>query len=325
MHLILSLLFILSCNRFTTWSTPEGGDFKLKTPDGVLNTEELRGKTVFIFFGFLHCPNVCPTTVHQLNRFAKSLSERQQKAIALVFVTVDPKRDTPEKLKEHFSHLHPSFIPAYGTEEEIREAMKLYGGDFKVYNPEKPDEMMIDHTSSIFVINRQGVWVNSLPYDSSVDDLKHALSISTSQKPYWSPAAKAERMKVLGGNEDCDLSKEDCYYVTPSGEKIDVELKPRPVHHLEKTKVIVRTKNERLVPKVADFVGVELAMGLIRPVLYEDEKGVWSGEFILPTCDLRNMNWKLRLLLQDKEQENYEVTFKFSSINLEPHVEEESK
>jgi protein SCO1 len=324
MKFLICLLFLLSCNRFTTWSTPEGGDFKLKTPNGILDTEKLRGKTVFIFFGFLHCPNVCPTTVHQLNRFAKSISERRQKSIAMVFVTVDPKRDTPEKLKEHFSHLHPSFIPAYGTEEEIRKAMKLYGGDFKTYNPEKPDEMVIDHTSSIFVINRQGIWVNSLAYDSSVDDLKNALAISTSQKPYWSAAAKAERLKVLGGNEDCDLGKEDCFYVTPSGEKFDVTLSPRPIHHLEKSKITVRSKNERLTPKVGDFVGVELAMGLIRPVLYEEEKGVWSGEFILPTCDLRDMNWKLRLLLQDSEQENYEITYKFSSINLNPH-EEESK
>lgn len=322
MRNLFLVLLLLSCNRFTSWSTPEGGDFTLKTPTGKLDTAELRGKTVFIFFGFLHCPNVCPTTVHQLNRFAKTLSERQQKAIAMIFVTVDPKRDTPENLKEHFSKLHPSFIPAYGTEEEVREALKLYGGDYKVYNPDKPDEMMIDHTSSIFVINRQGVWVNSLPYDSSVDALSHALSISTSQKPYWSAAAKAERMKVLGGNEDCDLAKEDCYYVTPSGEKFDVSLSPRPIHHLEKIKVQVKSKNDKLIPKVADLVGVELAMGLIRPVLYEDGDWTWSGEFILPTCDLRGMHWKLRLLLQDREQENYEVTYKFSSINLNPHVEE---
>lgn len=322
MKLLLTLVLMLSCNRVTTWSTPEGGDFTLKTPTGVVNTEELRGRTLFIFFGFLHCPNVCPTTVHQLNRFAKSLSEKEQKSIAMIFVTVDPKRDTPEKMKEHFATLNPSFVPAYGTEKEVREALGLFGGDFKVYHADKPEEMVIDHTSSIFVINRQGVWVNSLPYDSSVEDLKEALAVSTSQKPYWSAAAKAERLKILGGNDECDLAKENCYYVTPKGEKFDVELSPRPVHHLEKTKVIVRSSSERLTPKLADLQGQEIAMGLIRPVLYEEGKGAWSGEFTLPTCDLRTMHWKLRLLLQDSEQENYEVTYGFSSINLNPHQDD---
>jgi protein SCO1/2 len=307
-----------SCERFTSWQTPTGGDFTLHSPAGPIDTRELRGKSLFIFFGFLHCPYVCPTTVRELNKMARSLTATEKKRVAFLFVTVDPARDSLALLKEHFSDKDPGFIPLTGSEDEIRRALKLFGGDFRVLPGEKPDEPFIDHTSTVFVVNRKGVWVNSLDYDASADEFRRALALAPTQAPFWSDEARSARLRVLGENADCDLGKGPCEYFTGAGERFEVELTPRPVPHLERVKLTVRARGHRLTPKLADLVGVDLSMGLIRPKLTPVNDRTWVGNFRLPTCELREMNWKLRLLLQDKSQENFEITYQFSSINSQP-------
>lgn len=315
MKKLFLLLFLLSCERSTTWHTPVGGDFTLEAHHGVLDTKELRGKTLFIFFGFLNCPHVCPTTIRELNRLAKQLTPKERQKVAFIFVSVDPERDTKLKLKEYFSSLDPVFIPSAGKEDKIREALKLFGGDFKLIPGKTPEETFIDHTSSVFVINRKGVWVNSVPYDASVEEFRRALDLSHSQQPYWSDEAKGSRIKMLGFNQDCDLGKESCTFITDEGIRFDVDILPRPVKHLVKNQISVRSKDKRLSPKMADLIGVELTMGLIRPKLIKTAEHQWKGEFILPTCELESMSWNLRLLLQNAEKENHEIKFRFSSIN----------
>ncbi len=312
--IVLILLFILSCERVTTWQTPVGGDFVLNSPTGKLNTADLRGKTIFIFFGFLNCPQVCPTTIREINRMIKLLPEKDKAKFLPIFISVDPERDTLPVLKERFSELDPSFIPVTGTEEEVRRALKLFGGDFKIVKGKTPDDTFIDHTSSVFVINRKGVWVNSLPYDTNAVDLRDAVYTSTSMKPYWSDEARDARIEILGENEECDLSVSPCDYRTMKG-NYEIEISPRPVHHLKKLRITVRSKDKKLIPRMADLSGLEIAMGLIRPKLVKTSDDEWVGSFTLPTCELKKMNWRLRLLLQDHQKNNFQVTYRFSSIN----------
>lgn len=312
---LLLLFWCLGCQEFTSWNTPKGGDFTLTSTQGVLNTKSLRGKTLFVFFGFLHCPHVCPTTIQELNRVARTLTPRERKRVAFIFVSVDPERDTLPVMKEYFAQKDPSFIAATGTKEEIQKALDLFGGGYKIIRGKDAEEIFIDHTSSVFVINRKGVWVNSLDYDAPKEEIKRALAMASSQPPYWTEEARAGRLKVLGGNEECDLGIEPCLYITPGGSKFEVELSPRPIKHLDRIKMIVRSSDQRLIPKVADLVGIETAMGLIRPKLTKTTDDTWVGGFRLPTCELNSMNWKLRLLLVDKDKENNEIKFRFSSIN----------
>lgn len=199
-------------------------------------------------------------------------------------------------LKEHFRNLEPGFIAATGTDVEIVKALSLFGGSYRVIKGKTPEDVFIDHTSSVFIINRKAVWVNSLPFDASAADFRRAIDLSHSQKPFWSEEARKERIEVLGANEDCDLSRETCDYRTTLG-NFSLELSPKPVKHLERV---------RLTPKLADLVGLELSMGLIRPKLVETSENTWVASFTLPTCELKTMNWKLRILLQDSREENYE-------------------
>ncbi len=194
MKFVMALFFLLlACNKSTTWETPKGGDFVLKTPQGNLDTAKLRGKYLFIFFGFLNCPHVCPTTIREINRMIKLLPPRDKAKFVPIFVSVDPERDTLPVLKNRFADLDPSFISATGTEEEVRNALKLFGGDFKIVKGKNPEDTFIDHTSSVFVINRKGEWVNSLPYDTSPEAFRDAFNIASHQKPYWSEEARSAR------------------------------------------------------------------------------------------------------------------------------------
>ena len=311
----MALIFILSCNRATTWQTPKGGDFVLKTPAGNLDTTTLRGKYLFIFFGFLNCPHVCPTTIREINRMVKLLPPSDRKKFVPIFISVDPERDTLPILKERFSELDPSFIAATGTEEEVRSALKLFGGDFKIVKGKTPDDTFIDHTSSVFVINRKGEWVNSLPYDTTPEAFRDAFNSASQQKPYWSDEARVARIEILGENEECDLAVGPCEYRTMKG-NYEVSITPsKPIRHLEKLRITVRSKDHKLTPKVADLAGMELAMGLIRPKLVKTTDHEWVGSFTLPTCELKIMNWRLRLLLQDSQRNNFQITYRFKSIN----------
>lgn len=317
MKFFLLLFFLVSCHRITSWNTPTGGDFVLTTTTGKINTADLRGKTLLLFFGFLNCPEICPTTTLELSRLMKLLDEKERAQVVPVFVTVDPERDTIPALKEHFSHFDPGIIAATGTDAEIRKALKLFGGDFKIIKGKDPTDIFVDHTSSIFVINSQGVWVNSLDYDTKASDILKAIKSATTQPPYWSDESREARIESLGVFEDCDLSKTPCEYRTVKG-KFEVELSPRPVKHLQRTKIIVRTKELRLTPKLADLEGIELKMGLIRPKLVKLSDTEWVGGFRIPSCDLKDMHWKLRLLLRDPDKNNFEITYKFESFNEEP-------
>jgi protein SCO1/2 len=314
-------MILAGCFVFTALAAgqelPKGGDFILKTPSGILNTKELRGKNLLLFFGFLHCPYVCPTTVRELNRMAKDLPVDLKQNTRIIFVTVDPERDTPEKLKAHFSKFGPIFIPAYGTPDEVRKAIKLFGGDFIVTKGKSPQETSVDHNSNIFIMNEKGDWVDQLPFDAKASQIRDAIYLSKNKPPFWTEQAKAERLHRLGGNKDCDLSEKACEFITENGVKYVAEITPRPVKHLRKNKITIRIANDAytIVPEVADFIGVELVMGLIRPKLQKGKGNVWTGTFQIPTCDLRTMHFTLRLLLKDAQKENYEIRYGFQSYN----------
>ena len=87
---------------------------------------ELRGNIVLLFFGYTSCPDVCPTTLSELRKVNEDLGNSAEK-VRVVYVTVDPQRDTPEKVQEYVSIFNPSFIGLSGSEEELRPIWQDYG------------------------------------------------------------------------------------------------------------------------------------------------------------------------------------------------------
>lgn len=135
-----------------------GGPFALTRQDGVRVSETmLKGKPSLVFFGFTHCPDVCPTTLFEVSEILRALGPDADKARG-VFVTVDPARDTPAQMKLYLSSFDPHIVGLSGTGDEIAAIVKAY----RVYAKKVPlqgDDYTMDHTALVYLIDKEGRFV----------------------------------------------------------------------------------------------------------------------------------------------------------------------
>jgi protein SCO1 len=146
---------------------PIGGPFKLTTQDGKPFTDEnLKGKPFAVFFGFTHCPEVCPTTLYDLTQDLSALGKDADN-MRVAFVTVDPARDTPELLKTYLASFDPRIVGLTGTEEEIAAVANAY----KVYYRKVPtdSDYTMDHTATIFLMDSRGDFYGTSNFQESQD------------------------------------------------------------------------------------------------------------------------------------------------------------
>lgn len=115
--------------------------------------EDFRGKVVVLSFGFTHCPDVCPTTLAELAGVMKALGG-DAAGVQVLFLTVDPERDTREVLARYVPAFHPGFIGLYGDLEATRRTAKEY----KIFFDKRPvgDTYSVDHSAQSYIIDRQG-------------------------------------------------------------------------------------------------------------------------------------------------------------------------
>lgn len=156
---------------------------ELSDPSGQRRTlAEFKGKVVVVFFGFTHCPDVCPTTLVELAAVKKQLGADGER-VQGVFVTVDPERDTPELLKAYVENFDKGFVALRGTPEETRAVAKA----FKVfYNkvPGKTDtSYTVDHTAGSYVFDTAGRIRLFTRYGGGAEALAHDLRILLAEKP----------------------------------------------------------------------------------------------------------------------------------------------
>jgi protein SCO1/2 len=152
-------------------------DFDLPDTQGRRRTlADFRGKVTVVFFGFTHCPDVCPTTMLELAEVRKALGADGER-VAGVFITVDPERDTPQVLGPYVSAFAPDFVALRGTPEETRALAKA----FKVYYNKVPGKTegsySIDHTAGAYVFDAQGRVRLFTRYGSGAEALKHDLAL----------------------------------------------------------------------------------------------------------------------------------------------------
>jgi protein SCO1/2 len=117
---------------------------------------DFRGKVVTVFFGFTHCPDVCPTTLAEMAQVVKELGADGDE-VQVLFVTVDPERDTPQVLKQYVPSFNPTFLGLYGDLEATTRATK----EFKVYFQKQPAKTAsgsysVDHGAGTFILDREG-------------------------------------------------------------------------------------------------------------------------------------------------------------------------
>jgi protein SCO1 len=155
-----------------------GGPFELINQEGKTVTDvDFRGKPLLVFFGFTHCPDICPTTLFEVSEVFNRLGADAEKVNA-IFVTVDPERDTPEKLKLYLSSFHPRISALSGSEAQIEAIKKVY----YVYAKRVPLDgggYTMDHTSIVYLMDKQGKFIAPFNLkrdaDAAATDLKRRL------------------------------------------------------------------------------------------------------------------------------------------------------
>lgn len=150
---------------------PTGGDFTLEGPEGLIRLRDFRGKVVLLFFGYTHCPDICPTSLSVIAQALAALDESELKQVQVLFVSVDPERDTIEKLKEYAAYFHPKILGITGKPEALAAAAELYGASFEKKEPDAKGEYSVTHSAYIYLIDRSGRLVTSIDYGTSASQL----------------------------------------------------------------------------------------------------------------------------------------------------------
>jgi protein SCO1/2 len=131
-------------------------DFALKDADGKVRTmADFKGKVVVLFFGYAQCPDVCPTTMTEMAQVKQQLGKDGDK-LQVLFVTVDPARDTPEVLKAYMGAFDPSFVALIPTADELAATAKDFKVYFKKVDGKTPTSYSMDHSAASFVYDTQG-------------------------------------------------------------------------------------------------------------------------------------------------------------------------
>jgi protein SCO1/2 len=158
------LLLLMACspkpefkNIDITGSTAFGKDFSLVDPDGKVRTlADFKGKVVVMFFGYTQCPDVCPTTLTEMQQVMTILGPKSDK-VQVLFVTVDPQRDTAEILKQYVPAFDKRFL---GLRPEDDAALEKVAKDFKIYYKKvpgiSPGSYTIDHTAGSYAFDPDG-------------------------------------------------------------------------------------------------------------------------------------------------------------------------
>ncbi len=170
---------------FSTSSTPTGsgtgtalvgGPFALTDQTGKHVTEkDYLGKYTLVFFGYTYCPDVCPT---ELQVISAALDKMGAKAdiIQPIFVTIDPERDTPDVIRQYVANFPPRLVGLTGSPQEIAAAAKAYRVYFsKVENKASPGDYLMDHSSIVYLMDKQGRFLKHFTYTTDAVELAQAL------------------------------------------------------------------------------------------------------------------------------------------------------
>ena len=162
---------------------PPASEIDLARADGSrFRLSELRGQVVLLFFGYTTCPDVCPTTLAEMKLALQGLESAEAARVKVVFVTVDPARDTPQAVQEYVNHFNTDFIGLSGSEVELGAVWSAYGVFREIVEGASASGYLINHTARINMIDQAGSIRVSYAFDAPVDDLVHDLKLLLAEK-----------------------------------------------------------------------------------------------------------------------------------------------
>ena len=169
----LALLVVVLLIPFDILSKPLGGNFQLT--DGYkrdFSLDSLKGNVILMFFGYTTCPDVCPTELSKLSIILNSLGSKSKNVKGL-FVSLDPNRDRPEKLKDYVKFFHRDIIALTGKESEVEKVAKMYGVSYSK-NIRPDGNYFLDHSANLYILDPEGKISAVVPYGFPIN---HALGL----------------------------------------------------------------------------------------------------------------------------------------------------
>jgi protein SCO1 len=182
------LLVLAGCDNTAKNSTPQfsgiditGADYgkalKLTDHTGKVRTlQDYKGKVVLVFFGFTQCPEICPTTLHDLASVMKQLGSDADR-VQVLFVTLDPERDTQDLLAKFVPVFHPNFVALRGNDAETKAAAQSFHVFFEKRPGTTPENYTIEHFTGTFVFDREGRLRLLMNYGIGLDKILHDVKL----------------------------------------------------------------------------------------------------------------------------------------------------
>nr|WP_020173797.1 SCO family protein [Methyloferula stellata] len=152
--------YVVTPDKSAPRASAIGGAFTLVRQDGQTVTDAaFKGEPLLVFFGYTHCPDVCPTSLFEISEVFKAMGP--DKKVQALFITVDPARDTPETMKDYLSSFDPRIVGLSGDPAQTKAVEKA----FRVYAKKVPgahgDDYTMDHTAIVYLLDKQGRFVNA--------------------------------------------------------------------------------------------------------------------------------------------------------------------
>jgi protein SCO1/2 len=153
-------------------SRPTGGDFELISAAGPWRLSDHRGQVVLLYFGYSACPDICPTNLAIIALALRSLSAEELERVRVVFVSLDPERDSPARLAEYVAFFHPAMIGVTGSEEAVAAAASAYGAAYRrVDDASSAMSYSLDHSAYSYVIDGSGALVEVIDHATPAEEI----------------------------------------------------------------------------------------------------------------------------------------------------------
>ncbi|HET8701450.1 MAG TPA: SCO family protein [Nitrococcus sp.] len=156
-------LLLVACGNRAEWQTKgiagltKSLHFTLTEDNGSeVRAKDFLGHITMVYFGYTHCPDVCPNTMAKLKAAIDRLPEAQAKAVRVLFITVDPKRDGLERLRSYTAAFGPQFVGLRGNQEELQALARRYRVGYSYGTPDASGNYEVTHASAVFVFDRKG-------------------------------------------------------------------------------------------------------------------------------------------------------------------------
>ncbi|MCG8485946.1 MAG: SCO family protein [Chromatiales bacterium] len=156
-------------------AAPQGGDFSFDSYRGEVSLKDFRGSVVLLYFGYTWCPDICPTNLSMISAILDEFPAAERARVQPIFISVDPARDSVQRLKEYVEYFHPSLLGLTGDAATIAEVAEQYGAAYQIHAKSGDDNYVVDHTADTYLIGTDGKLAKTLPHGTDLEDLMAAV------------------------------------------------------------------------------------------------------------------------------------------------------